>query len=226
MNLASPKTILVTGGSSGIGLELVRQLSTKGHTVYSLDKAPLPDVRENAHGLSADITIENDIVHALSNIPGPIDVVINNAGIMRRGGFTESNEDDFDKIFDVHVKGAWLILTHTWHKLSPNAMIVQVASAHALRRSWNPGLYTLAKQTLVEMGRNIAHHDDQKDVRFVFPGPIDTPLARHGVEGEALEEKKKIMQNPQQFVQTMIAFLESNKTKLRYGHETREYTMC
>jgi NAD(P)-dependent dehydrogenase (short-subunit alcohol dehydrogenase family) len=219
------KTIVLTGGSSGIGFELAMQLAAKGNTVYSFDRRPFPLQQEGVHAIVVDITNDQDVRQGMEQIPGPIHVLFNNAGMMRRGTIFDAPEEDFDTLFGVHVKGSWLMLRRARPKLANDAMIVQMSSVHALHRSVNPGLYTLAKQAVAEMARNIAQQEPQYTVKILFPGPVDTPLARFDVTGKALEEKKKIMETAESVAAKIIRFLESEGAELHYDSETQEYTV-
>src|SRR6266542_3914972 len=125
MNL-SGKTVLITGGSNGIGLALAALLRGKGCQVYSLDRMAPAEPVQGVQTLQDDVTREDDVRRALRDIAGPIDVLINNAGIMRRGTLLESSTDDFDALFGVNVKGPWLVLKEARPLLRDDAMIVQM----------------------------------------------------------------------------------------------------
>ena len=217
------QTIVLTGGSSGIGLAIARQLARKGNTVYSFDLSPFPVRTAGVHSIVADLTKSEEVRRGMEQVPCPIHVLVNNAGLMRRGTIFDASEDDFDTLFSVHVKGAWLMLREAQAKLSTHALIVQMSSVHALQRSANPGLYTLAKQTVAQLAENISHGYPQYTVKTIFPGPVDTPLARFGVEGEKLHQKEKVMQSPESVATTIIDFLESTGSRLLYESESRRY---
>lgn len=218
------KTIVITGGSSGIGFELAKQLAAKGNTIYSFDRKPFPLQGIGVNTIVADITNDEDVRKGIEQIPGSIHVLFNNAGTMRRGTIFDASEEDFDTLFNVHVKGSWFMLRGARNKLAHNAMIVQMSSVHALNRSVNPGLYTLAKQAVAELARNVALQEPHYTVKILFPGPVDTPLARFEVAGKALEEKIKIMETAESVAAKIIRFLESEGVELHYDSETQEYT--
>ncbi len=219
------KTIVLTGGSSGIGLALAERFAASGNTVYSFDRAPFPVRVSGVHGIVADITNEEDVRKGMEGIPGPVHVLINNAGVMRRGTIFDASEEDFDALFGVHVKGSWLMLRGAHAKLARDAMIVQMSSVHALRRSSDPGLYALAKQAAAELARNIAQQEPRYVVKILFPGPVDTPLARFGVHGKALEEKERRMETTERLAARILEFLEGKGGELRYDARTQKYVV-
>ncbi len=217
------KTIVLTGGSSGIGLALAQQLAERGNSIYSFDRKPFPLQTSGVHSIVADITNDEDVQKGMEQITQPIHILFNNAGMMRRGTIFDASEEDFDTLFGVHVKGSWLMLRRARPKLANDAMIVQMSSVHALNRSRDPGLYTLAKQAVTELTRNIARQEPHYTVKILFPGPVDTPLARFDVHGKALQEKERIMETAENVAGKIIGFLESEGAELHYDAQTREY---
>jgi NAD(P)-dependent dehydrogenase (short-subunit alcohol dehydrogenase family) len=220
------KTILLTGGSRGIGYELAKTLCAQGAMVLSLDikepRSPIPGCTT----IHADIARGDAVRTALTSVTGPIDILINNAGVMRRGGLLESSEQDFDALFDVGVKGAWLVLREALPFLRPGAMIVQMCSRHALRPPTDPALYALSKQTCMHLAEAVARSHPQFVVKTLFPGPTDTEdVGRYGVEGAALEEKIKIMLPPAVVAEKIMELLASDKTRLEYEEPSGEYVM-
>lgn len=190
------KTAVLTGGSSGIGLALANILVSHGYDVYSVDSTTSAETTPGMTGLVADIRNAQELSAACEAIPNGVDLLVNNAGVMRRGTILESADEDIDLLLDVHVKGALRVFRTLQPKLSPNAVIMQMASRHAVSPPMDPGIYGLSKQAAAHVAGLIARTYAGYQVKIAFPGPTDTPLGRHQVSAEAMVEKKKIMSEP------------------------------
>jgi 3-oxoacyl-[acyl-carrier protein] reductase len=154
---------------------------------------------------------------------GPIEILINNAGIMRRGTMFESSEEDFDRLFRVNVKGSWLLLKLALPRLSKHAMIVQMSSDHARNPVTDPGIYSLSKMAARDLALLAEKTLPGHPVKILYPGPVDTPLARLGVSGTALKRKKKVMRDPGSIAEGIIQLIESDKKELVYDAVSGRY---
>lgn len=215
--------VLITGASTGIGRATALKLLEKGAHIYSLERTPMQEKIEGWTSFDVDITQSDQIAHAIAAIDEPIDIVMNNAGIMRRGQLFDSSETDFDDLMAVNVKGCWLVLKHALPKLRPDATIVQMCSRHALNLPVDPALYGLTKRIMMDMSDLIAKTYPDLQVKILCPGPVDTALARINVSEKAFKEKQKIMTTPEDIAEKTIALLESS-TKSKLIFDTRTYT--
>lgn len=98
--------IVITGGSSGIGLVTAEYLASKGHTVYALSRT----VRSLSHvtSYSCDVTNEGQVASCLAKVNeahGLIDVIINNAGMGISGAFEHHPASDIDSLLNINIKG-------------------------------------------------------------------------------------------------------------------------
>ncbi len=215
------KTIVISGGSSGIGLEVIKNFSAKGSTVFSFDLVPFPEPIENVHSILADVSNADDVRRGFRKVEGTIDILFNNAGVMRRGTIFESSEEDFDALFRVHLKGSWLMLKEARAKLKEQALLVQMSSRHALNPQKDPGLYSIVKQAAVHLMENVGRDFPQYRVKLIFPGPVDTPLAAYGLTPAQVEEKKNIMHSPEHVAGKIIELIESDDlTRLDFDSRT------
>lgn len=136
---------VVTGGSNGIGLALCALLASKGATVFSLDQtAPAKDVPGVTH-LHCDVTALDDVRGALAQVRGTIDLLVNDAGVMRRGPTLSHPENEFDLLFSVNAKGPWLMMKEAAPLLSKGAVVLHVSSYRAGQDVDDPGLYASSK---------------------------------------------------------------------------------
>lgn len=220
----SAKHVLITGASSGIGKALALALLKKGATISAMDRSPMEEKIEGWTSYDVDVTKSEEILDAVEKIQVPIDILINNAGVMRRGTLLDSSEEDYDLLFDVGIKGSWLVLKHALPKLAKDATIVQMSSRHAFSLPKDPGLYGLTKRTTMDLADLIAKTYPAYSVKVLCPGPVDTPLAREGVSEADFQEKQKIMCTPEEIANRTIELLESEtKTRLVFDNKSCTY---
>ncbi|RDV16233.1 SDR family NAD(P)-dependent oxidoreductase [Pontibacter diazotrophicus] len=111
------KVVLITGGSRGLGLVMARQLAAEGARLVlcARDEFELEDARMELAGNGADVLVQkcdvtvaqevNDMITNVQNEFGPIDVLINNAGIINAGPVTEMTLHDFDEAINIYYWG-------------------------------------------------------------------------------------------------------------------------
>ncbi len=223
MNLQN-KNIIITGAASGIGHALAKELAGKGAKVISFDiKEPLTHI-EGVQYEKVDITKSAQIKKALNKIKEPVDVLVNNAGVMRRGTLLESSEEDFDLLFDVQVKGTWLMIKYGKSKLINNATILQISSRHGLRLPSDPALYGLCNNMIHEMSELLKNSYPHYKIKVAYPGPVETSLSKYGCNEKDWERKKQIMRSPQ-FLAGKLAdlIISDDKNKLVFSEEENNY---
>ena len=217
------KTILITGGSNGLGFQVGKILHSRGMNVYSFDKVLPERPVKGVNYISVDITDEKKVVTALKKI-SKIDVLLNNAGLMRRGTIFESSVQDFDLLFDVAVKGSWIVTKNCEKKFSKKPIIVFMSSRHGRYLSANPGLYALTKKFLIDFAVMLKKTRPNCSVKVACPGPFDTAVSRHGVSKKDMKEKMKIMLTPEEMAHKIIKLMESDKSMLLYNNRKNEYS--
>lgn len=229
MNLKN-KTVLITGGTSGIGLAIALNLIAKGAQVISFDKnqprfnrGQPKDPSSNIKHFSVDITNSDQIKSALSQMNTQIDILINNAGVVRRGKLLESSEEDFDFIMGVNLKGSWLMLKQAKDYLKKSGVIIQIASRHGIYLPTDPALYAISKAAVIAQTEVLKKTYPEYIVKLICPGPIDTPLARSGMTPEGLAQKMKIWDTPENLAKKVAELLETDKEKLVYSQESWSY---
>ncbi len=219
------KTALITGGSTGIGMAVSLKLAEQGCKVFCFNRTD-PEVRHpNVVPVFVDVTKREQVLAGLKEVHGVIDILFNNAGVMRRGTLCENTEEEFDVLFDTHVKGSWLVFTLARPQLAEEAVIVQMSSRHALHPPADPGLYGLSKQTTMHLAELIAKTYPKLRVKTAFPGPVDTALSRFGVDGEALEQKRKTMHSKEFVADKIIALIRDDCERLVFDPGTWDYRM-
>ena len=219
------KTAIVTGASGGIGSALIDILVKEGMRVYALDLKKIDRLSEGVTYFDADVTNAASIKQALSNIEEPIDLLINSAGVMRRGSILEVSPEDYDITMNVNVKGSWMMLKSLLPKFSKDAVIVQMVSRHALFPPEDPALYALSKIAVDRLLDFFEKSHPHYSVRRLYPGPTDTPLARHDVPAAELKEKEKKMFKPEDLAAQIVELLKEDKSKLVFDPKTWSHTL-
>jgi 2-hydroxycyclohexanecarboxyl-CoA dehydrogenase len=225
------KTALVTGGASGIGAATARRLAAEGARVAIGDlneqgaRAVAGELDGFACGL--DVTDTSSVragVTAAAEALGEIDVLVNNAGTDRFSYFVNTDEDLWDFVLGVNLRGV-LAVTHAvlpGMQARRAGAIVNVASEAGRVGSQGSVVYSAAKAGVIGFTKAIAREAARYRVRCnsVAPGPIETPLLNAAPEvlGELGERLKQGMVNstamgragePEE-VAAAIAFLASD----------------
>lgn len=174
------KNALVTGGSSGIGKAIAETLNSQGADVYVLD---LNESKSNTlKGISTiktDITNSNKLKEVFNKLPDKINILINNAGIGLVGNIEQTNEKDFDNLYNVNIKGVYNCVKTFLPKMKSNGgAIINMASIVSHVAVNNRFAYTMTKGAVHAMTYAIAKDYIQYGIRCnsVSPARVHTPL--------------------------------------------------
>jgi 2-keto-3-deoxy-L-fuconate dehydrogenase len=186
-NLNNKKAI-ITGGGSGIGKAIAILFAQQGALVHIIDiseSACADAVREineaggQAIGHACDVT-RQEAVHAAFGAIGPIDILINNAGIAHIGKADNTTEQDFDRVMNVNVKGVYNCLHAAIPRLRENGggTIVNMASVAAWVAVAERFAYSTAKGAVMAMTLSVAKDYLQDKIRCnsISPGRVHTPF--------------------------------------------------
>ncbi|MCC6643437.1 SDR family oxidoreductase, partial [Candidatus Peregrinibacteria bacterium] len=168
---------------------------------------------------------EDQVVTALSKVSEPVDLLINNAGRMKRANYWELSESDFEAVWGVDVKGIWLMFKHLRGKLAQGAMTVQTNSKNALQVKANTFAYTLSKLADLSIDEIVVKDRPDLDMRVAHLGPVDTPLEWTDYSAEQKAEKMKIVITPTEAAKLMMDLIRSDKKKLIYKVDECKYEL-
>ena len=189
-------TVLITGGSRGIGAAAVELFARRGDRVYFLYEKNHAAAGEVAHRTGAtpiccDVADGEAVKAAFSQV-GDVDILICNAGICRTGLMSMLPEDDFDRLFDVNVKGIYHCVNAAMSGflrkqrgciITVSSMWGQVgASCEAAYSATKGAVIALTKALAKELGPGVILTDMCADVEPAILAEMgeDTPVGRNG----------------------------------------------
>ncbi|MEH6385912.1 MAG: SDR family oxidoreductase [Colwellia sp.] len=182
------KTCIVTGGSSGIGLSIVKLFTDHGYQVFNLDLQPSNLTALGSTDILCDISNVEQVSNIINDIAktATIDVLVSNAGIHFSGNIENTSEADLDKVLNINVKGAYAAVKAVLPnmKANKNGAIILMASDQALIAKQNSFAYNISKVALASIAKTTALDYALFNIRAnaVCPGTIETPLYHQAID--------------------------------------------
>ncbi|MGG1947656.1 SDR family oxidoreductase [Trinickia sp. NRRL B-1857] len=187
MNRFSGKTVLVTGGSSGIGFAAAQAFVAEGARVVITGRDPqaLERARTELGSMVLAVRNETGTVAAARELAGAIesagirlDAVFLNAGVAKFASLAEADEPLWDLIFDSNVKGVFFQLQALAPLLNQGASIVLNGSINAHIGMPGTAIYAASKAALISFAKTLSAELLPRGARVnvVSPGPVATPL--------------------------------------------------
>ena len=243
MHSGKAKTALITGAGGGIGLAVVRRFAEDGINIAGSDKDN--DTLKQAQKIAFDNGVEffplpGDLSSAsyCDKLPskvvqqsGRLDIVINNAGIMRRGNILETTDDDWAASMMINVESVFRICRSAIKIMRKNngGSIVNTASCWGLYPGPDHLVYCTTKGALATMTKCLGrdHAGDGIRVNAVCPNEVNTPMLRTGFERRGFDPASAVRElgktvplgriaEPEDIADT-IAFLASDEARYITG---------
>ena len=187
------KTAFITGSSRGIGAAVARRLAAEGHPVAihcheNLERAQALAAQLRAQGRAA-VAVQGDVADRAAITAairqaeaelGPVEILINNAGFARQEQFQDISEENWRRMFAVHVDGPFhtiqAVLPHMLHE--KRGVIVNLSSIWGLRGASCEVAYAAAKAAVIGLTRSLAAELGPSGIRVncVAPGVIATDM--------------------------------------------------
>lgn len=228
------KRVLITGGASGIGAATAKRFLEEGSHVFILDRdadaceriqKEWPSIKA---ALIADVSKVNEVEKAFSdldNICQGLDILINNAGISIRHNFLDITPEDWLRIIDVNLNGAFFVAQEASKRMKAqgSGVILNMASTNGMTglpyytgyNASKAGVIALTKSMALELAPEIR-------VLAVCPGYVLTPMQKAEYTPEMLEalnSKIPLRRHAQpEEVAALFAFLASEEAGFLTGH--------
>ena len=231
------KVVLVTGGSSGLGLSIAQELAGQGATVVitgrrqaQLEEA-LSKLGGRASAVVADVSVIADLAVLFDTIKarhGRIDVLVANAGMGEIAPLGSITEAYFDRVFSTNVKGVTFTVQGALPLMGEGSSIVIIGSTASIDPGPGLSVYGATKAALRTLVRSWTLDIKGSGVRInlLSPGPVDTPSLRHMLAEhadaviESLSEKSTIGRIGQPHeIGAAVAFLASDAASYINGVE-------
>jgi NAD(P)-dependent dehydrogenase (short-subunit alcohol dehydrogenase family) len=196
MGALDGKVAVITGGNSGIGLATARRFVKEGAYVFitgrrqaELDTA-VSLIGKNVTAVQGDVSKLDDLdrlYEVVRKVKGHVDIVFANAGVVDPAPLAESTPEQFDRDFDLNVRGTYFTVQKALPLLTDKGSIILSGSA-----AWQMGIpgfgtYSATKAALVSFVRSWTSELASRGIRanVISPGPTETPMIHAGAKGSA-----------------------------------------
>jgi 2-keto-3-deoxy-L-fuconate dehydrogenase len=188
----SGKVAVVTGGGSGIGKAIATVFAQQNANVYVIDVDPVraADVANElnnsglqSYALPCDVSSQPNVINAMEKVvreQGKIDILICSAGVAHIGKLDSTKETDFDRLFNVNVRGVYNVMyaAITHMKAKKSGIILNIASVAASSGISERFAYSMSKGAVLSMTLSVAKDYVKEGIRCnsISPGRVHTPF--------------------------------------------------
>lgn len=227
------KKALVTGASKGIGLAIALQLVEDGYEVYgtyvsTYDQAALDSITQGKFKLlkvdGRDYEASQEFIKSFVKEHGSIDVLVNNAGIVRDGLLMRMKEDDFDSVIDANLKSVFNFTKAVSRPMmrQKQGVIVNITSVIGIVGNLGQANYAASKAGVIGFSKSSAKELASRNIRVncVAPGYIETSMTQELDQGiqDAIRDQIALGHfGTSQDIADAVSFLVSDKAKYISG---------
>jgi 3-oxoacyl-[acyl-carrier protein] reductase len=178
---ATPRTVLVTGGSKGIGRGIAERMWASGHRVAATYRSG--DVPEGVLGVQADVTVPEQVEAAFAEVEsalGPVEVLVANAGITRDTLLMRMSDEDWDAVLATNLTGAFRVARRAARPMirARFGRLIFISSVVGQLGSAGQVNYAASKSGLVGLARSLARELGSRGItaNVLAPGFIETDM--------------------------------------------------
>lgn len=182
------KYAIVTGGTSGIGLGVAKMLLSKGYYVFATYVGPaLSERLENFEAIETDQSSRKDVYNFISYVKGKvthIDCIVCNAGMTIRKSFTDTKDDDWDKMMEVAVNSHYIMVREFFPIIPEGSRILFTGSQMGLSPHATVLAYGVTKAAIHALTKNLVKEFEGTGttVNAIVPGFVNTPWQKEKPE--------------------------------------------
>lgn len=187
MSRLQGKRTLITGGTSGIGLETAKQFLTEGARVIvtGINPDSIAKAKDELgtevlvlRADSANVVAQKELAQAVQAQYGQLDIAFLNAGVSVWMPIEAWTEDMFDRSFDINVKGPYFLIQALLPVFANPASVVLNTSVSAHVGAAHSSVYAATKAAFLNMSKTLSGELLARGIRVnaVSPGPVETPL--------------------------------------------------
>lgn len=181
MGEAADRVAVVVGGASGIGAAIAAHFTDEGWRVVVAD---LPDT---------DVTDEDSVAASLDGVlaeHGRLDLVVNSAGVSTLGNVVDLAAEEWRRVVDVCLTGAFLVIKHAGQRLTAGGSVISLSSLNARQPGAGLAPYCAAKAGLSMLTQVAALELAGRGIRVnaIAPGLVVTPLTQPAMEIPGIED--------------------------------------
>jgi NAD(P)-dependent dehydrogenase (short-subunit alcohol dehydrogenase family) len=189
------ETAIVTGGARGLGRAMADGLAERGASVALFDVIDGTEACEQIAGAcgvqarfyEVDVTDEARIEEAVGQVVedfGPIDILLNNAGIYYPTPVVETSREDWQRILDVDLNGYFLMAKYVIPRMPDGGRIINIASIAGHSAFEQSAAYCVAKGGVIELTKSLAYEFGDRGIRVnaICPGTFTTDMTAEMLE--------------------------------------------
>lgn len=229
----SNKTVIITGGGGGIGMAIAQRFGVEGANIVladinmdQLQKAAVQIRPVNNStpllqqcDVSQEEQVQSTVTTAIDHF-GAVDIIVNNAGLMIFKKLEEHTSEDWSRILNVDLMGAFYFTKYAFLNMKNGGSIINISSIHAIETTPMVCTYAAAKAALLSLTRSSAIEGKEKGIRVnaILPGAIDTVMLWQNPNIKAgLEQVSKESVGKPEDIAGVAAFLASEDAAFVQG---------